>query len=259
MVWNCRLGYDILYVYKRRRLEPAQEWEALFFDMYYYWEYILFMLPAMLLAMWAQFSVSSTFKKYNGIGNLRGMTGRDAALMVLRQNDLYQVEVVQTPGRLTDHFDPKANVIRLSESVYHSASVGAVGVAAHEAGHALQYAQGYGPIRFRMAIIPVCNIGSALSPWLLMLGLLFNNVNLYFAGIIAFSLVTLFQLATLPVEFNASRRAVQILESSGELTREELDGAKKVLRAAAMTYVAALFTSFMQLLYYISRMNRRRN
>ncbi|PWL56052.1 MAG: peptidase [Clostridiales bacterium] len=225
----------------------------------YYYSYILFMLPAMLLALWAQFSVSSTFKKYQSVTNSRFLTGSEAARAILDANGLRHVRIERINGKLTDHYDPRTEVIRLSDSVYDSASVGAVGVAAHEAGHAVQHATGYAPLRLRTAILPVCNIGSAAAPYLIMLGLLFSIVQLYLAGIFAFSLVALFQLVTLPVEFNASRRALAALSGGTGLSDSDLKGAKKVLSAAAMTYVAALFTSFMQILFYLSRLNRRRD
>ena len=211
----------------------------------YYYSYILYMLPAMLLAIWAQMSVKSTFSKYQKIGNSRGMSGSDAARAILDANGLYH--------------DPRTETIRLSDGVYASTSVSAVGVAAHEAGHAVQHATGYGPLTLRNAIIPVCNIGSRIAPYLIMAGLIFSIVQLYLAGIAAFSLVALFQLITLPVEFNASHRALAALSQTGGMSSDDLRGAKKVLTAAAMTYVAALFTSFMQILYYLSRLNRRKD
>ncbi len=225
----------------------------------YYYSYILYMLPAMLLAIWAQISVKSTFSKYQQIGNSRGMSGSDAARAILDANGLRHVRVERVPGSLTDHYDPRTETIRLSDSVYASTSVSAVGVAAHEAGHAVQHATGYGPLTLRNAIIPVCNIGSRIAPYLIMAGLIFSIVQLYLAGIAAFSLVALFQLITLPVEFNASHRALAALSQTGGMSSDDLRGAKKVLTAAAMTYVAALFTSFMQILYYLSRLNRRKD
>ena len=225
----------------------------------YYYSYILYMLPAMLLAIWAQISVKSTFSKYQKIGNSRGMSGSDAARAILDANGLHHVRVERVPGSLTDHYDPRTETIRLSDGVYASTSVSAVGVAAHEAGHAVQHATGYGPLTLRNAIIPVCNIGSRIAPYLIMAGLIFSIVQLYLAGIAAFSLVALFQLITVPVEFNASHRALAALSQTGGMSSDDLRGAKKVLTAAAMTYVAALFTSFMQILYYLSRLNRRKD
>lgn len=214
------------------------------FDIYYF----VLIIPAMLFAMWAQFKVSSTFNRYSTQRTQNGMTGAQAAEAVLRACGVTNVRIERVRGNLTDHFDPRAGVIRLSESVYDSASVAAVGVAAHEAGHAAQYAEGYGPIRLRNAIIPVTQIGSSLAWPLLLIGLLFNYESLFFAGILFFTLSVVFQLVTLPVEFNASARAVSVLGEGGYLSPDELPGAKKTLSAAAMTYVAALAVSIAQLL-----------
>ena len=214
------------------------------FDIYYF----VLIIPAMLFAMWAQFKVSSTFNRYSTQRTQNGMTGAQAAEAVLRACGVTNVRIERVRGNLTDHFDPRAGVIRLSESVYDSASVAAVGVAAHEAGHAAQYAEGYGPIRLRNAIIPVTQISSSLAWPLLLIGLLFNYESLFFAGILFFTLSVVFQLVTLPVEFNASARAVSVLGEGGYLSPDELPGAKKTLSAAAMTYVAALAVSIAQLL-----------
>jgi len=225
----------------------------------FHYDYILFMLPAMLFALWAQYSVNASFKKYQRVINSRGMTGAQAARAILDANGLHAVQIEHVSGNLSDHYDPRTNVIRLSDSVYGSASVGAVGVAAHEAGHAVQYAVGYGPIKLRTAILPACQFGSGAAPYLILLGRALSIVELYIAGIAAFILVAFFQLVTLPVEFNASRRALAALTTHGGLSESDRKGAKKVLTAAAMTYVAALVTSFMQILYYLSRLNRRRD
>lgn len=214
------------------------------FDIYYF----VLIIPAMLFAMWAQFKVSSTFNRYSTQRTRNGMTGAKAAEAVLRACGVTNVRIERVRGNLTDHFDPRAGVIRLSESVYDSASVAAVGVAAHEAGHAAQYAEGYGPIRLRNAIIPVTQIGSSLAWPLLLIGLLFNYESLFFAGILFFTLSVVFQLVTLPVEFNASARAVSVLGEGGYLSSDEMPGARKTLSAAAMTYVAALAVSIAQLL-----------
>ncbi len=214
------------------------------FDIYYF----VLIIPAMLFAMWAQFKVSSTFNRYSAQRTRNGLTGAQAAEAVLRACGVQNIRIERVRGSLTDHYDPRAGVIRLSESVYDSASVAAVGVAAHEAGHAAQYAEGYGPIRLRNAIIPVTQIGSSLAWPLLLIGLLFNYESLFVAGILFFMLAVVFQLVTLPVEFNASARAIGVLETGGYLTPEELPGAKKTLSAAAMTYVAALAVSIAQLL-----------
>lgn len=221
--------------------------------------YFLFILPGLLLSLWAQIKVKGTFAKYNKTRTGSGITGAQAARQILDANGLYTVPVEQVAGNLTDHYDPKANVVRLSTSTFNNPSIGAVGVAAHEVGHALQYANGYAPIKIRSAIIPVCNLGSSLSVPLIILGFILTIPSLIYVGIALFSLVVLFQLVTLPVEFNASRRALATLDGMGMTTPEETKGAKKVLSAAALTYVAALLTSILQLLYYISLAGRRRD
>ena len=221
----------------------------------YYW---ILIVPSLLLALWAQMMVSSNFKKYSQVYNRRGYTGADAARMILDNNGLYHVRIERVSGNLTDHYDPKAEVIRLSDSVYGSASVAAVGVAAHEAGHAVQHATGYLPIKIRSAIIPVTQIGSQLSIPLILLGFLFQLKPLVFVGILFYATAALFQLVTLPVEFNASSRAMKVLEQSEMLAGDELAGAGKVLRAAAMTYVAALLTALAQLLRLILIFGGRR-
>lgn len=232
---------------------------------YGYLSYLIFMLPALFLGLWAQAKVKSTFKKYNRIRNSRNMTGAQAARMILDQNGLYHIAVERIGGDLTDHYDPGAGVIRLSASVYGSTSIGAIGVAAHEAGHAVQDAEDYMPIRVRNTIVPICNFGSNVGPILILIGCIFAGsrfgVNLMIAGIALFSLVALFQLVTLPVELDASKRALRVIEGSGQFLDEDYRGAKKVLSAAAMTYVAALVTSIMQVLYYITRFlgNNRRD
>ncbi len=214
------------------------------FDIYYF----VLIIPAMLFALWAQVKVSSTFNRYSAQRTHTGMTGAQAAEAVLRACGVDGVRIERVAGNLTDHFDPRAGVIRLSQSVYDSPTVAAVGVAAHEAGHAAQYAEGYGPIRLRNAIIPVTQIGSSLAWPLLLIGLLFNYEALFFAGVLFFMLAVVFQLVTLPVEFNASARAISVLGEGGYLSPDELPGAKKTLSAAAMTYVAALAVSIAQLL-----------
>ncbi len=229
---------------------------------YYYgfdYTYLVFVLPALLIALIAQIKVKTTFHKYAKVMNARGLSGAEVAAKILSSNGVLDVAVQRVSGNLTDHFDPTARVIRLSQSVYDSHSVAAVGVAAHEAGHALQYAEDYFPIRLRAAIIPVTKVGSALSWPLIILGLVFSFGLLVNLGIILFSVVTLFQLVTLPVEFNASRRALNILQQQGILAPEELSGARKVLTAAAMTYVAALLVSVMQLLRLIALFSNRRD
>ena len=231
------------------------------------WTYIVYVLPALLLAMWASARVKTTFERYSKNPTLRGMSGREAARRVLDANGLYDVRVEHTGGSLTDHYDPKANVIRLSDSTYAGTSCAAVGVAAHEAGHAIQHATGYVPVRIRTAIVPITNLGAKLSMPLILIGILLSSLGEAFAmiayiGVACFSLTALFQLVTLPTEFNASRRALAAIESCGVLTEEETEGAKKVLSAAALTYVAALFVSVMQLLRLLAIVsgtsNRRR-
>ena len=228
--------------------------------MFYYgfdMTYVVLVLPAMIFAMWAQFNVQSTFKKYTRIPSERGMTGKDAARLILDRNGLYNVKIEQVAGELTDHFDPKAGVIRLSSSTYNVQSAAAVGVAAHEAGHAVQHAEGYGPIKLREAIIPVTQLGSKLAIPLVILGIILSFYPLAYAGIILFGAVTVFQLVTLPVEFNASSRAVEALDASGTLSGDGLAASKKVLRAAALTYVAALFVSLANLLRLVIMVSGR--
>lgn len=223
-----------------------------------YW-YIVLVVPAMLLAFWAQIHVNTTFSRYAKLRAPSGMTGADSARRVLAANGVTGVRIERVSGNLTDHFDPKTNTIRLSDSVYDATTVSAVGVAAHEAGHAVQYAVGYSPMKLRAAIIPATNIGSQLAMPLVLLGLLLSSAMLVDIGIIAFSMSTLFQLVTLPVEFNASRRAVTALEGAC-VADSEVKGAKAVLRAAALTYVAALAVSLASLLRVIllfGRQNRR--
>ena len=231
------------------------------YGLYYFdYSYFLFMLPALILSLYAQIKVSSTFAKYSKIKNSNGLTGSEAAYKVLAQNGVTNVAVEHISGSLNDHFDPQTNIIRLSDSVYSSNSVAAVGVAAHEAGHAVQYANNYAPMKFRRVLVPITNIGSTLSIPLIFIGLLLPIqydfiVNI---GIALFSFAVLFKLVTLPVEFDASRRAITTLEQSGTLYDEELIGAKKVLSAAAMTYLAATFSAVMSLFRLILIAGNRR-
>ena len=213
-------------------------------DMYY----IVLIIPCIILAVWAQTKVKSTFARYEQVTSRRGLTGAQAAEAVLRQNGVAGVHIEWVAGRLTDHFDPRTKTIRLSNAVYSSTSVASIGVAAHEAGHAVQYAEGYFPIRLRAAIIPVTQFGSMAAFPLILLGLFMNTGLLIDLGIWAFSLSTVFQIVTLPVELNASRRALAAIEQGGLLDAEEYTMAKKTLTAAAMTYVAALAVSLAQLL-----------
>lgn len=213
--------------------------------------YVILLILVLLLSVWAQAQVSGSFRRYSRVANRRHLTGAQAAEAVLRSHGIYDVPVRSCRGNLTDHYDPRDNTIYLSENVYAASTVAAVGVACHEAGHAVQYAVGYGPIKVRSAIIPVTQFGSRFSFVLLLIGLLLYSQPLFLVGILLFSLTTVFQLVTLPVEFNASHRALETIEGQGLLDGEELDGAKKVLRAAAMTYVAALLMSALQLLRYV--------
>ncbi len=226
---------------------------------YGYLRYLVYMLPALILAAIAQIAVKTTFGKYNRIETASRVTAAEAADRILRLKGINSVKVIRVQGSLTDRYDPRSNTVGLSQPVYGSDTIGAVGVAAHEVGHAIQHATGYFPIKIRSAILPICNFGSGISPYLMLIGLLFNIPVLYLAGIAAFSLVAVFQLVTLPVEFNASRRALSIISQYGILTGEEQKGAKKVLTAAAMTYVASLLTSCLQIFYYLSRFRNNSN
>lgn len=215
------------------------------------WTYVLIVLPAVILALWASANVNSTFKKYSKVPSSSGYTGMDAARRILDANGLTNIRIEHVSGNLTDHYDPKAGVIRLSDAVYANNSAAAIGVAAHEAGHAVQHAEKYAPLVIRNAIIPICSIGSNLAMPLIILGLVLDMFGLCYIGILAFGLATLFQLITLPVEFNASRRALAALESSGRFSDTDLKNAGKTLRAAALTYVAALAVALANLLRII--------
>lgn len=218
--------------------------------------YIL-LIAAMIFATWAQINVKTTFSKYSKVANAAGLTGYEAAKMILNANGLSHIRVERVAGELTDHFDPKANVIRLSDGVFSSATASAVGVAAHEAGHAVQHAVGYFPIKVRSAIIPVCQIGSNLAWPLILLGIILSYPSLATLGVAFFSLATVFQLVTLPCEFNASARALEALIACGHLRENELSAAAKTLRAAALTYVAALAVSLLNLLRVMAMVRRR--
>lgn len=229
---------------------------------YYDTIYWILLIPVLALSVYAQAQVSGSFRRYSRVPNRRHITGAQAANEVLRTHGITDVAIRPCRGHLTDHYDPRDNTIYLSESVYQSATVAAVGVAAHEAGHAVQYAVGYGPVKLRMAIVPVTQFGSQFSFIALMLGLVLYVQPLFLIGIILFSLTTFFQLVTLPVEYDASARAIGTIEGTMMLDEEEQKGAKKVLRAAALTYVAALLSSLLQLLRYVlifaGRDDRRR-
>ena len=231
------------------------------FGFFYFDWTILIVLPAMIFALIAQARVKSTFERYSKTGTHMGRTGAEAARRLLDANGLHSVGIKRVSGHLSDHYNPKDRTLYLSESVHDARSAAAVGVACHEAGHAIQHAKSYGPLRLRMNIIPLCNFGSGLAMPLFFIGLLFAGDFGYIfmlAGIACFSLATLFQLITLPVEFNASRRAMEGMRDCGILYDDELPAARKVLSAAAMTYVAALATSLLSLLRLLVIANNRR-
>lgn len=243
----------------------------MYFYGYGYFTYLLFMLPAFLLGLWAQAKVNGAYKKYSRVSNSRGLTGAAAAQAVLRHYGIHDVRIERIGGKLTDNYSPNEKVIRLSDGVYSSTSVAAIGIACHEAGHAAQHAEDYAPNRWRTALVPVCNFGSRFGIIIAFVGMFIAALSMFefigqmmiYTGLILFGLVVVFQLVTLPVEFNASKRALSVIESDGLMaSEEEYKGAKKVLTAAAMTYVAALATSVSQLIYYVIRFtgssNKRR-
>ena len=233
----------------------------------FYFDYTyLIVLPAFIFALWASARVNSTFKKYEKLYCRSGYTGAMAARTVLDKNGLYSVRIERVQGHLSDHYDPREDVIRLSDSVYNSTSAAAIGVACHEAGHAVQHAENYIPIKIREALVPITNFGSQIGIWLFFIGVILTYfsttfVVLAYVGIILFSFTALFQLVTLPTEFNASKRAMASIRESGILDKEAEKGAKKVLGAAALTYVAALAVSISQILRLLLLLagTRRRN
>lgn len=225
---------------------------GMFFD-----ETYLILIPAMIFALFAQINVKSTFNKYSRKNNSRGLTGAEIARQILDANGLYNVRIEHISGSLTDHFSPNENVVRLSDDVYGKSTIASAGVAAHEVGHAIQHSVGYAPIKIRNAIIPITQIGSSISMPIFIIGIALSFKPLVTAGILLFSAVVFFQLITLPVEFNASRRALKTLESKNILEGDELKGSAKVLRAAAMTYLAGLFSSLASLIRLIAISNRR--
>lgn len=233
----------------------------MYYPMYFDPTYVLVLL-GVVICMVASAKMNSTFNKYSRIRNHSGMTGRDAAEQILHREGLYDARIEHISGNLTDHYDPKTKVVRLSDATYNSTSVAALGVAAHECGHAVQHATGYAPLRIRSSLVPVANFGSTIAWPLIILGLFFNSrssamfINL---GILAFSLAVLFQIVTLPVEFNASSRALKILGNSGLLYESEVKDTRKVLTAAALTYVAGAASAILQLLRIILLTNNRRN
>ncbi len=232
--------------------------------MYFDWTYLVLVLPCIIFSLWASASVNSTFRKYSQQLSCRHITSEEAAQRVLSANGVTGVRIERVSGNLTDHYDPTTNVIRLSDTVYGNTSTAAIGVACHEAGHAVQYAQSYAPIKLRAAIIPVTNIGSKLAMPLILIGLVLGflgdlSYTFIYLGIACFGLSLVFQLVTLPVEFNASRRALSTIEQTGLLTSEDQAGARKTLRAAAMTYVAATAVALAQLLRLLMLFGRRRD
>jgi uncharacterized protein len=215
--------------------------------------YLIIVMPALLLSIYAQIKVKSTYSKFSKMPTFRGVTGAQAAQEILRASGVSGVNIELTRGFLSDHYDPRTKVLRLSESVYAGNSIASVGVAAHEAGHALQHAQGYMPLKMRSTLVPISSLGSNLAWPLLMIGFIFTSQSLILAGILFFSLAVLFQIITLPVEFNASSRALIALPATGILSESEVKGARKVLSAAALTYVAAATAALLQLLYFLLR------
>ncbi len=227
-----------------------------FFIDYYY---IILVIPAMILAAWAQFKVKSTYNKFSKVSNNKGITGAYAAQAVLTHYGITDVRIEQVSGKLTDHYDPKAKVIRLSQGVYGSTTIAAVGIACHEAGHAAQHAQNYAPIKIRNSLVPVCNIGSTLGIPLAILGYFLGFEPLISIGLLLYAAIALFQVVTLPVELNASKRAMKVIDETGLLYDDEQGGAKKVLTAAAMTYIASMLVAIANLLRLILRFSNRRN
>jgi len=227
---------------------------------YYYFEYYIFMIPAIALVFAAQIIVQSRYKKYSSVGNSRSMTGAQMAEYLLKQNSVTDVAITLTGGQMSDHFDPRSKTIALSQEVFNGTSVAAVCIAAHEAGHAVQHATGYFPLRIRSFIIPISNVGSRISIPLIIIGGLLDFPVLVNVAIIFFALSAFLQFITLPVEFNASRRAISVISGSGIFSEADVNGSRKMLSAAAMTYVAAFAQSLLSLLYHVLRFtnNRRR-
>jgi Zn-dependent membrane protease YugP len=222
---------------------------AYFFANNLYW---VLLIPVFILSIWAQIQVNGSFRRYNAVNNRRHLTGAEAARAVLQSHGVFDVQIQRISGNLTDNYNPRDNTIYLSETVYDAPTIAAVGVACHEAGHAVQYAEGYGPVRLRSAIVPVTQFSSQVSFLLLIIGMFLYSQTMFLVGIILFAVTTFFQLVTLPVEFNASHRALETIAGQQLLDEDEIYGAKKVLKAAALTYVAALLTSLLQLLRFVS-------
>ena len=228
----------------------------MFYPGFYFDRTMILLLPAIIISFWAQSKVSSTYKKYRTVRTMNGYTGENVARMMLDAAGLYDVPVLETSGELTDHYDPRSRVIRLSRDIYHGTSIASAGIAAHEVGHAIQHQQSYKPLVLRTSMATAVNFSSQASIFIFMIGLLFSIPVLTNIGIIFFTVAVIYQLITLPVEFNASRRALNILESRNILYGNEVSGAKSVLSAAAMTYVAAALMSISQLIRLIAISNR---
>ena len=228
----------------------------MFYPGFYFDRTMILLLPAIIIAFWAQTKVSSTYKKYRTVRTMNGYTGENVARMMLDSAGLYDVPVVETRGELTDHYDPRSRVVRLSTDIFHGSSIAAAGVAAHEVGHAIQHQEKYNPLVLRTSMAVAVNISSQASIFIFMIGLIFSIPMLTNIGIIFFTVAVFYQIITLPVEFNASRRALKILESRNILYGNEVNGAKNVLSAAAMTYVAAALMSISQLIRLIAISNR---
>lgn len=215
--------------------------------------YFLFLAPGLLLSMWASFKVKSTFRHYSEVPAASGMSGAQAAAELMRRKGIRDVSVEEVDGFLSDHYDPSEKVLRLSPDVFHGRSLASLGVAAHEAGHAIQHATGYGPLRFRSWVVKPAQIGSNIGGFLCAIGLAMASTKMVWAGVVLFSAFVVFTLVTLPVEFNASNRAVAVLQQEGMISRGEVDGTRAVLNAAALTYVAGAISAIMQLLYFLMR------
>ncbi|GMQ79217.1 MAG: zinc metallopeptidase [Anaerolineae bacterium] len=214
-----------------------------------YW--LLFALPGLILSFWAQSKVRGTVKKYSKVQTARDVTGAEVARTLLDDQGLYDVAIEETRGFLSDHYDPRSKTLRLSQEIYNTPSIAAAGIAAHEMGHAIQHANGYFPLQIRSAIVPVARFGSSLAPWLFIAGFLLRFTTLAWVGIVLFGIAVIFTLVTLPVEFDASRRAKKLLVNNGVLIGNEIKGVDKVLDAAALTYVAAAVAAVGQLIYYV--------
>lgn len=222
------------------------------------WYYIIIVVPAILFAIIAQINIKTSFKKYSRVPSSSGMTGAMAAKEMLEKSGVFDVKIEHIKGKLSDHYDPRSKTIRLSSEVFSSTSMAAIGVACHEAGHAIQHSEKYAPLNFRNAIIPICTIGSNFGIPIALLGLFFNYYNVAIFGLLLYSLIAVFQIATLPIEFNASKRAVKAIAATNIFTTEEIPAVKKILSAAALTYIASLLTSLANILRLFLIINRRK-